>query len=113
MLDCQFFDIASECPDIIMHQLKSIYNSPFKDSYSHPINTCFAMIASNGLLFHTSQSSVDPQLWCFVFLSYILWKTSNANPLGHMLHTLFPVNNLFGKFSNVAAVKEIFNNMSS
>ena len=30
-----------------MHQLKSIYNSPFKDSYSHPIHTCFAMIASN------------------------------------------------------------------
>ena len=35
-------------PDIIMHQLKSNYNSPFKDSYSHPIYTCFAMIASNG-----------------------------------------------------------------
>ena len=30
-----------------MHQLKSSYNSPFKDSYSHPIHTRFAMIASN------------------------------------------------------------------
>ena len=30
-----------------MHQLKSSYNSPFKDSYSHPIHTCFVMIASN------------------------------------------------------------------
>ena len=41
-----FSDLASEGPDIIMHQLKSSY-SPFKDSYSHPIHTCFAMIASN------------------------------------------------------------------
>ena len=30
-----------------MHQLKSSYNSPLKDSYLHPIHTCFAMIASN------------------------------------------------------------------
>ena len=30
-----------------MSQLKSSYNSPFKDSYSHPIHTRFAMIASN------------------------------------------------------------------
>ena len=42
-----FCDLASEGPDIIMYQLKSSYNSPFKDSYSHPIHTCFAMIASN------------------------------------------------------------------
>ena len=31
-----------------MNQLKSIYNSPFKDLYSHPIHTCFPIIASNG-----------------------------------------------------------------
>ena len=43
-----FCDLASEVPDIIMHQLKSNYNSLFKDSYSQPIHTCFAMIASNG-----------------------------------------------------------------
>ena len=36
-------------PDIIMHQLKSIYRSPFKDSQSHPIHTCFPMIASDVL----------------------------------------------------------------
>ena len=30
-----------------MHQLKSIYNSPFKDSHPHSIHTCFEMIASN------------------------------------------------------------------
>ena len=30
-----------------MHQLRFIYNSPFKDSHSHPVHTCFAMIASN------------------------------------------------------------------
>ena len=45
MLD--FCEPASEVPDIIMHQLKSIYNGAFKDSDSHPIHTCFAMIASN------------------------------------------------------------------
>ena len=28
-----------------MNQLKSIYNSLFKDSHSHPIHTFFAMIA--------------------------------------------------------------------
>ena len=28
-------------------QLKSIYNRPFKDSHSHPIHTCFPLIASN------------------------------------------------------------------
>ena len=43
-----FCNLASEGPDIIMHQLKSSYNSPFKDSYSDPIHTRFAMIASNG-----------------------------------------------------------------
>ena len=47
MLDCQFCDLASEGQDIIMHQLKSLYNSPFKESYSHSIHTCFPMIASN------------------------------------------------------------------
>ena len=38
---------ASKGPVVIMHQLKSLYNSPFKNSYSHPIHTCFPMIASN------------------------------------------------------------------
>ena len=44
--------------DIIMHQLKSSYNSLIKDPYSHPIHTRFAMIASNEdlKLFHFS--------WC-------------------------------------------------
>ena len=49
ILDCQFCDLATEGPDIIMHQLKSIYNTPFKDSHSHPIYTCFPMIASKVL----------------------------------------------------------------
>ena len=30
-----------------MHQLKYIYNSPFKDSHSRPIHTCFPRIANN------------------------------------------------------------------
>ena len=47
MFDCELCDLASKGPDIIMYQLKSRCNSPFKDSNSHPIHTCFAMIASN------------------------------------------------------------------
>ena len=39
---------ANKNPVIVMNQLKSIYNSPFKDSHSRPIRTCFPMIASNG-----------------------------------------------------------------
>ena len=38
---------ASESPIIIMNQLKFIYNSPFKDSYSQPIHTCFSIVSSN------------------------------------------------------------------
>ena len=38
---------ASEGPVTITNQLKSIYNCPFKDSHSHPIHTCFSIIASN------------------------------------------------------------------
>ena len=30
-----------------MNQLKSFYNSPFKDSHAYPIHTCFPIIASN------------------------------------------------------------------
>ena len=32
-----------------MNQFKSVYNSPFKSSYSHPIHTCLETIASNEL----------------------------------------------------------------
>ena len=44
MLDCKN---ASKGPVIIMSQLKSIYNSPFKDSHAHPIHPRFSIIASN------------------------------------------------------------------
>ena len=47
MLECQFFIHASKSPVIIMNQLKSIYSSQCKDSHSHPIHTCFPIIASN------------------------------------------------------------------
>ena len=44
-----------------MHQLKSIYNNPFKDSYSQPIHTCFPMIPRNEfyLLFSGTHSYID------------------------------------------------------
>ena len=44
MLDCQFCIHASKEPVIIINQLKSIYNSTFKDSHSHLIHTCFPII---------------------------------------------------------------------
>ena len=44
MLDCQFYIHASKGPVITTNQLKSIYNSPFKESHSHPI---FPKIANN------------------------------------------------------------------
>ena len=48
MLDCQFFIHAGKGPVIIINKLKTIYNSKFKESHSHPIHNCFLMIASNG-----------------------------------------------------------------
>ena len=47
MLNCQFCNLARWGPDNIVHQFKSSYNGPFKDSYSHSIHTRFEMIASN------------------------------------------------------------------
>ena len=43
MLNCH----VSKGPVIIMNQLKSISNSSFKDSHSHPVHTLFPIIASN------------------------------------------------------------------
>ena len=39
MFDCQFFIHAGKGLVIIMNQMKSVYNSPFKYSHSHPIHT--------------------------------------------------------------------------
>ena len=50
-----------------MHQLKSIYNSQFKDSHSHPIHPCFPIIASN-----VKHGSVQ----CFCSGSSISWMSS-------------------------------------
>ena len=44
-------------PIIMMNQLKSIYNSPFKSYHSHPIHTCLATIASN--VFQTELESTE------------------------------------------------------
>ena len=55
--------MASKGPVIIINQLKSIYNSPLKDSYSHPIRTCFPIIASNEtdvLSYYLTHSRVKP-----------------------------------------------------
>ena len=38
---------VSKGPVIIMKQLKCLYNSSFKNSYSHRVLTCFPMITSN------------------------------------------------------------------
>ena len=64
-----------------MHQLKSLYNSPFKDSYSHHIHTRFVMIASNalGCAVHAKLCTVQLQGRTktdilFVYASYVYWK---------------------------------------
>ena len=58
-----FCDLASKVPVIMMHQLKSIYNSPCKDSHSHSIHTCFSMIASN---------ASHPDIYGFLPIHYII-----------------------------------------
>ena len=40
-----------------MNQLKSVYNIPFLDSYSHPIHTCLSMIAINAAEFEENKKS--------------------------------------------------------
>ena len=42
-----------------MNQLESIYNSPFKDSHSHPIHTHFRIIAGNDYLDFSSHATCD------------------------------------------------------
>ena len=65
---------ASKGPVIIMSQLKSIYNSPFKDSHSHPIHTCFPIIANNVLdkVMSHNQSHTG------VHQCHLMFKRSNA-----------------------------------
>ena len=47
-----------------MHQLESIYISPFKKSYPCPIHTCFPIIASNYQYNKTSiQESVSLSIY--------------------------------------------------
>ena len=67
MLDCQCFLHASEGPVIIMHQLKSVYNIPFLDSYSHPIHTCLSMIASNDYFRGICKKSRDYNFHYYLF----------------------------------------------
>ena len=61
-----------------MHQLKSIYNSPFKDLQSQPIHICFAMIASNAKITFKNQLSHQPMkflegnVFSRVYLSFCL-----------------------------------------
>ena len=41
---------TSKGPVIIMNQLIPVYNRQFKHKYSHPIHTCYLIIASNELI---------------------------------------------------------------
>ena len=51
---------ASKGQIIIINQLKSIYNSLFEDAYSHPIHTCFLIIARNGFnLWQMNVGTID------------------------------------------------------
>ena len=49
-LKCWTLIFFVSMPVKVKHQLKSLYNSRFKHSHSHPIHTCFPMIASNDAL---------------------------------------------------------------
>ena len=55
---------SSKGPVIITHQLKSLYNSPLKNSYSHRIHTCFTMIASNGSYNFPTSSYFHVSFFC-------------------------------------------------
>ena len=47
-----------------MNQLKSIYNSPLKDSHSHPIHTCFPIIDSKDSKRNLDQCIFQAQKFC-------------------------------------------------
>ena len=75
---------ANKGPVIIMAHLKSIYNSPFKDLHSHPIHTCFLIIASNGkYTFLLSRNSIlwwsfcsPVKILCWESNGKVCWKIS-------------------------------------
>ena len=84
----KFCDLANVGPYIIMHQLKPIYNCPFKDSNSHPIHTIFVMFASNvshqhltGLKYFTiATTSHGPTLPIHAFFAIISsYDNRNSN----------------------------------
>ena len=79
---------ASKSPVIY---LKSIYDSPFKDSHSNPIHICFPIITSNEVNLHSLHFLVLWKQKCASFYQTI-WYFSNAK-LGsiHMIimHRIF------------------------
>ena len=66
--------LDSEGPDIIMYQLKSIYNSPFKESYSYPIHTCFP---SNDLMIVNQLSYKKGSNFQFKSMVYNVYFSKN------------------------------------
>ena len=54
-----------------MNQLKSIYNSPFKDLHAHPIQNCFPIIASNVTDPEITSSYIFVCIMIFVMLKMI------------------------------------------
>ena len=60
---------AGKGPIIMMNQLKSIYNSPFKSSHSPTIHTSLATIASN-------EKNLN-QLELFIHFSFIIFASHN------------------------------------
>ena len=92
MFDCQFFIHTNKGPVIMMNKLKSIYNSPFKDSHSHPIHTCFPMIASNADL-GTTPPAIN--IWWSSLETCSNWFT--WGPTSHQYwHLVVPHRNTYG-----------------
>ena len=101
MCDCQFLCVQTG-KGSVMNQLKSICNSPFKDSHSHPIHTFFPMIASaacntQGRVWNPSCPKVSPTAVSTLFIALLChlarryWQgaeTFPAGTAGHLLHIL-------------------------
>ena len=91
MLDSQFYIHATKGPIIMMNQLKSIYNSPFKSSYSHPIHICFVTIASNVVVICTHTPSHQPSCNSRIYYRLATVNSNTVNSKFHFIQSFFEV----------------------
>ena len=75
-----------------MNQLKSIYNSPFKDSHSYPIHTCFPITASNAVPHEEREFEIQ---------NVQKWAKSKENPNSNTTQTKICVLSWNGLFEGI------------